>query len=101
MREYAYSNLAITELYVESLELAETEIFDYLDDNDDGEINVNDVLIIKSEGLVSGKIFYGEIQIDEGGKISGEIAHRDKDIKQEVIKIVFYLRNFFKWVISI
>jgi len=52
----------------------------------EGEINVNDVLIIKSEGLVSGKIFYGEIQIDEGGKISGEIDHRNKDVKQEEFK---------------
>ena len=49
----------------------------------EGEVNVNTVLSIKSEGHVSGKVFYGEIQIDEGGKISGEINHRDKDNKQE------------------
>jgi len=49
----------------------------------EGEVNVNTVLSIKSEGHVSGKVFYGEIQIDEGGKISGEINHRDKDHKQE------------------
>ena len=52
----------------------------------EGELNVNDVLNIKSEGNVNGKIFYGEIQIDEGGKISGEINHRDKDNKQEEFK---------------
>ena len=52
----------------------------------EGEINVNTVLNIKSEGSVNGKVFYGEIQIDEGGKISGEINHRDKDNKQVEFK---------------
>ena len=52
----------------------------------EGEINADDVLNIKSTGHVSGKVFYGEIQIDEGGKISGEINHRDKDNKQEEFK---------------
>ena len=52
----------------------------------EGEMNVNAVLNIKSEGHISGKVFYGEIQIDEGGKISGEINHRDKDNKQEEFK---------------
>ena len=49
----------------------------------EGEINADDVLNIKSQGHVSGKVFYGEIQIEEGGKLSGEINHRDKDSKQE------------------
>ena len=52
----------------------------------EGEININDVLNIKSEGNVNGKVFYGEIQIDEGGKLSGEINHRNKDNKQEEFK---------------
>ena len=52
----------------------------------EGEINAEDVLNIKSQGHVSGKVFYGEIQIEEGGKISGEINHRDKDNKQEEFK---------------
>ena len=52
----------------------------------EGEMNVNAVLNIKSEGHVNGKVFYGEIQIDEGGKLSGEINHRDKDSKQEEFK---------------
>ena len=53
----------------------------------EGEINADDVLNIKSQGHVSGKVFYGEIQIEEGGKISGEINHRDKDSKQEEFKV--------------
>ena len=52
----------------------------------EGEMNVNDVLNIKSDGHVNGKVFYGEIQIDEGGKLSGEINHRDKVNKQEEFK---------------
>ena len=52
----------------------------------EGELNVNDVLNIKSEGNVNGKIFYGEIQIEEGGKLSREINHRDKNNKQEEFK---------------
>ena len=52
----------------------------------EGEMNVNAVLNIKSEGHVIGKIFYGKIQIDEGGKLSGEINQSDKDNKQEEFK---------------
>ena len=52
----------------------------------EGEINADDVLNIKSTGHASGKVFYGEIQIEEGGKISGEINFRNKDNKQEEFK---------------
>jgi cytoskeletal protein CcmA (bactofilin family) len=52
----------------------------------EGEVNADDVLNIKSTGHVSGKVFYGEIQIEEGGKISGEINFRNKDNKQEEFK---------------
>ena len=52
----------------------------------EGEININSILHIKSKGNVSGKIFYGEIEIEEGGKLSGEINHRDKNNKQEEFK---------------
>ena len=52
----------------------------------EGEVHINSLLHIKSKGSVIGKVFYGEIQIDEGGKISGEINHRNKDNKQEEFK---------------
>ena len=52
----------------------------------EGEININDLLHIKSKGSVSGKVFYGKIQIDEGGKLIGEIEFRDKNNKQEEFK---------------
>ena len=41
----------------------------------EGEININSILHIKSQGSVSGKVFYGDIQIDEGGKLLGEINY--------------------------
>jgi cytoskeletal protein CcmA (bactofilin family) len=52
----------------------------------DGEININDLINIKSDGMVSGKIYYGSIQISEGGKLIGEIDYKDKNIKQETFK---------------
>ena len=52
----------------------------------EGDMNINDLLRIKSEGSVKGKIFYNNIEIDEGGKISGEGNHREKDNKQEEFK---------------
>ena len=50
------------------------------------EREINDLLHIKSKGSVSGKIFYGSIQIDDGGKLLGEINYRDKNNKQEEFK---------------
>ena len=52
----------------------------------DGEITVNDLLQIKSTGSVSGKVFYGKIQVEDGGKLIGEINYRDKENKQEEFK---------------
>ena len=51
----------------------------------EGEININNLLEIKSKGNASGKIFYGGIQIDEEGKLSGEINFKDSN-KQEEFK---------------
>ena len=49
----------------------------------EGEININNLLHINSSGSVNGKVFYGNIQIEEGGKLLGEINQRDKNNKQE------------------
>ena len=49
----------------------------------EGEININNLLEIKSKGNASGKIFYGGIQIDEEGKLAGEINFKDSNNKQE------------------
>ena len=49
----------------------------------EGEININNLLHIHSSGSVNGKVFYGNIQIEEGGKLLGEINQKDKNNKQE------------------
>ncbi len=48
----------------------------------EGEININSLLHIKSQGSVSGKVFYGDIQIDEGGKLLGEINFKEQIQKE-------------------
>ena len=52
----------------------------------DGDIDINKMINIKSDGMVSGKIYYGNLQINDGGKLIGEINHRDQNIKQEEFK---------------
>ena len=52
----------------------------------EGEVNINDQLHIRTKGSVNGKVFYGSIQIDDGGKLLGEINYRDKNNKQEEFK---------------
>jgi cytoskeletal protein CcmA (bactofilin family) len=41
----------------------------------DGNLVVRKRLLVRATGRVSGKITYGEIAIESGGKISGEISH--------------------------
>ena len=54
-----------------------------IEGNVDGDIKVKDHLTIYSSGQSSGKISYGSINIDDGGKIEGDINHKDKIIVQE------------------
>ena len=54
-----------------------------IEGNVDGEIKVKDHLTIYTTGRTSGKISYGSINIDDGGKIEGEINYKDKNIVQE------------------
>ena len=52
----------------------------------EGEVNVKELLKLLSSGSVSGKINYGSIQINEGGKLIGEVDFKDKNIMQEEFK---------------
>ena len=52
----------------------------------EGEINIKDLLKMMSSSHVSGKICYGSVQINEGGKLLGEIEFKDKNILQEEFK---------------
>ena len=52
----------------------------------EGEINIKDLLKLMSSSYVSGKISYGSVQINQGGKLIGEMEFKDKNILQEEFK---------------
>ena len=52
----------------------------------EGELNADVNLQIKNNGHVNGKITYGSIEIEDGGKLLGEIIYREKNNKQEEFK---------------
>ena len=52
----------------------------------EGEINVKELLKLMSSSYVSGKMSYGSLQINEGGKLLGELEFKDKNIIQEEFK---------------
>ena len=54
--------------------------------NVEGEILIKDLLKLMSSSYVSGKICYGSVQINEGGKLIGEMDFKDKNILQEEFK---------------
>ncbi len=54
--------------------------------NVEGELNIKDVLKLMSSSYVSGKICYGSVQINQGGKLIGEIEFKDKNILKEEFK---------------
>ena len=58
----------------------------YVEGNVEGEINIKALLKLMSSSYVSGKINYGSLQINEGGKIIGELEFKDKNIDQEELK---------------
>jgi cytoskeletal protein CcmA (bactofilin family) len=68
---------------VHTVEIAETGSFKgaaHIQDAEisglfEGELIVENRLIIYSTGKVNGKITYGEIEIERGGELSGEISH--------------------------
>ena len=52
----------------------------------EGEVTIKALLKIKSTGSASGKMTYGSLHVDEGGKLIGESEFKDKDIVQEEFK---------------
>ena len=52
----------------------------------EGEISVKELLKLMSSSYVSGKMSYGSLQINEGGKLLGELEFKDKNIIQEEFK---------------
>ena len=58
----------------------------YVEGSIEGEINVRELLKLMSSSYISGKISYGSVQINEGGKLIGELEFKDKNIVQEEFK---------------
>ena len=52
----------------------------------EGEISIKNLLKLLSSSYVSGKVSYGSLQINEGGKLVGEIEFKDSKIVQEEFK---------------
>lgn len=52
----------------------------------EGEIIVKELLKLMSSSYVSGKISYGSLQINEGGKLIGELEFKDRNVIQEEFK---------------
>ena len=56
----------------------------YVEGNVEGEIDIQELLKLMSSSRVSGKITYGSLQVNEGGKlISESVQFKDKKIIQE------------------
>ena len=58
----------------------------YVEGSIEGDINIRELLKLMSSSYVSGKVHYGSLQINEGGKLIGELEFKDKNIVQEEFK---------------
>ena len=58
----------------------------YVEGSVEGEISVKELLKLMSSSYMSGKINYGSLQINEGGKLIGELEFKDKSTLQEEFK---------------
>jgi cytoskeletal protein CcmA (bactofilin family) len=60
--------------FIGSCEVEEAEISGIYD----GDLTVRGRLIVRSTGKATGKIHYGEIELERGGQIAGELSVRDR-----------------------
>jgi cytoskeletal protein CcmA (bactofilin family) len=60
--------------FIGSCEVEEAEISGVYD----GDLTVRGRLIVRSTGKATGKIHYGEIELERGGQIAGELSVRDR-----------------------
>ena len=58
----------------------------YVEGSIEGEINIKELMKLMSSSYVSGKITYGSLKVNEGGKLVGEVEFKDKNIMQEEFK---------------
>lgn len=53
----------------------------------DGTLTVKKCLTINSSGRVTGKVRYGELKVEQGGQVSGEIRAAEQDEKPETPRL--------------
>ncbi|MDX5366882.1 MAG: polymer-forming cytoskeletal protein [Alphaproteobacteria bacterium] len=53
----------------------------------DGTLTVKKCLTINSSGRVTGKVRYGELKVEQGGQVSGEISAAEQDGKTEMPRL--------------
>jgi cytoskeletal protein CcmA (bactofilin family) len=59
----------------------------------DGDLTVRGRLIVHASGKVTGKIHYGELELERGGRIAGELSVRDRDTAAVKSKPAFQGKN--------
>ena len=59
----------------------------------DGDLTVRGRLIVHASGKVTGKIHYGELELERGGRIAGELSVRDRDTTAVKSKPAFQGKN--------
>ncbi len=53
----------------------------------EGDLSVRNRLIVRASGRVSGTIRYGQIEVERGGRLTGEMAHDDEGRGAEIVSV--------------
>ncbi len=53
----------------------------------EGDLTVRNRLIVRASGRVSGTIRYGQIEVERGGRLTGEIAHDDEGRGADIVLV--------------
>jgi cytoskeletal protein CcmA (bactofilin family) len=59
----------------------------------DGDLTVRGRLIVHASGKVTGKIHYGELELERGGRIAGELSVRERETSGIKSKPAFHGKN--------
>lgn len=61
----------------------------------EGELIVRGLLVIRSSAKVLGKISYGQLKIEEGGELSGDISNSHQVSRKAVVSSIAKLRHMY------
>lgn len=50
----------------------------------EGDLHVHNKLLIRPNGLIIGKVLYGQLEVEQGGRLQGEAQHCDKESKKQL-----------------